>query len=164
MTIQKTGIEPVLYAPVVLYIPERGKDRRTAAVPLCSTMIDDRPTWLPNERRFGLGFDEIQDLKRRPCGIGFASSFARIDWQNLINFGILPLTFVEPADYDRIDAGDRLRIGNLHRLGDHREGTVENLTRGTEFPVSHDLSPRQVDVVLAGGLTNWVRATHSHRQ
>jgi len=93
-----------------------------------------------------------------------ARSFARIHWQNLINFGILPLTFVEPADYDRIDAGDRVRIGNLHRLGDHREGTVENLTRGTEFPVSHDLSPRQVDVVLAGGLTNWVRATHSHRQ
>ena len=86
-----------------------------------------------------------------------ARSFARIHWQNLVNFGVLPFAFVDSADYDRIDAGDRLRIKGLERLADHRDWTVENVTRKMEFAVSHDLSERQAKVLVAGGLTNWVR-------
>jgi aconitate hydratase len=88
-----------------------------------------------------------------------ARSIARIHGQNLVNFGVLPLTFVDSRDYDRIDPGDRLRISDLRRVGDHRQWTVENLTRKTEFPVTHNLSPRQVKVLLAGGLINWVRTS-----
>ena len=62
-----------------------------------------------------------------------------------------------PADYDRVEQGDRLRIEGLKQLAKRRRWTVENLTRKTEFAVSHDLSARQVKVLLAGGLTNWVR-------
>jgi len=89
-----------------------------------------------------------------------ARSFARIHWQNLVNFGVLPFAFVDPADYDRVEQGDRLRIKNVDRLAEGRRWTVENLTRGTEFAVSHELSGRQVNVLLAGGLTNWVREAH----
>ena len=88
-----------------------------------------------------------------------ARSIARIHGQNLVNFGVLPLTFVDSRDYDRIHPGDRLRISDLRRVGDHRQWTVENLTRKTEFPVTHNLSPRQVKVLLAGGLINWVRTS-----
>ena len=84
-------------------------------------------------------------------------SFARIHWQNLVNFGVLPFAFQDAADYDRIEPGDRLRLTGLKRLGERRRLTVENVTRKMEFAVTHDLSPRQAKIVLAGGLTNWVR-------
>jgi aconitate hydratase len=73
------------------------------------------------------------------------------------NFGVLPLAFTDPADYDRLEQGDRLRITGLELLADHRRLTVKNLSRNTEFAVTHGLSERQVKVLLAGGLTNWVR-------
>jgi aconitate hydratase len=84
-------------------------------------------------------------------------SFARIHWQNLVNFGVLPFAFQDPADYDRVESGDRLRLTGLKRLGERRRLTVENVTRKMEFAVTHDLSARQAKIVLAGGLTNWVR-------
>lgn len=86
-----------------------------------------------------------------------AKSFARIHRQNLANFGVLPLTFLDPSDYDKVDRDDRLEFRRLHQLADSHELTVENKTRGDSFSVAHDLSPRQVDVVLAGGLIDWVR-------
>jgi aconitate hydratase len=91
-----------------------------------------------------------------------ARSIARIHGQNLVNFGVLPFTFVDSSDYDRINPGDRLRISDLRRLGDHRQSTVENLTQQAEFTVTHALSPRQVDVLLAGGLINWVRTSRKN--
>jgi aconitate hydratase len=91
-----------------------------------------------------------------------ARSIARIHGQNLVNFGVLPFTFVDSNDYDRINPGDRLRISDLRRLGDHRQSTVENLTQQAEFTVTHALSPRQVDVLLAGGLINWVRTSRKN--
>jgi aconitate hydratase len=93
-----------------------------------------------------------------------ARSFARIHWQNLINFGVLPFTFVDPGDYDRIEQGDRLRIDHLEQLADRRRWMVEDLTRGTEFAVSHDLSGRQAQILLAGGLTNWVRESRGRER
>lgn len=87
-----------------------------------------------------------------------AKSFARIHWQNLVNFGIVPLIFVDEADYDAIDGGDQLVIPNVReaiRAGS--ELVVKNATKGTEFKVRHDLSPRQVEIMLAGGLLNYTK-------
>jgi len=87
-----------------------------------------------------------------------ARSFARIHHANLANVGILPLTFVDPADADRIEQGDLLRIAGLgYALRSGRPLTVENVTKGWTFQVSADLSPRQVDVLLAGGMLNYIK-------
>jgi 3-isopropylmalate dehydratase small subunit len=85
-----------------------------------------------------------------------AVSFARIHQQNLITYGVLP---VDPADYERIEPGDRLLIDDIERrLGEGRDLEVENRTRGQVLRVSHGLSSRQVDLLLAGGVINWMRA------
>ncbi|UGQ11430.1 aconitate hydratase [Yinghuangia sp. ASG 101] len=84
-----------------------------------------------------------------------AKSFARIHWQNLANFGVLALEFADPADYDRIDQGDRLRVGDVRAaLADDAEPflTVHNATKGEDYRVAHRLSKRQRDAVLAGGV------------
>ena len=85
-------------------------------------------------------------------------SFARIHAQNLINFGVLPLTFVDPADYLEIQAGDVLRLVGVRRaLAEKHELRVENVTHKRSFQVTHSLSPRQVEFVLSGGLINWMK-------
>jgi aconitate hydratase len=87
-----------------------------------------------------------------------AKGFARIHSENLINFGVLPLTFVDPADYDGIQAGDVLRLAGLRRsLADGGELVVNNVTRGQNFQVRHFMSPRQVQFLLRGGLINWMK-------
>jgi aconitate hydratase len=86
-------------------------------------------------------------------------SFARIHRANLVNFGILPLTFVNPADYDRIDQGDALEI--LDAAAALRSGadllTVNNATKGFTFQVKAGLTRRQADIILAGGMLNYTR-------
>ncbi len=87
-----------------------------------------------------------------------AKSFARIHEANLINFGILPLTFINEADYDALEQGDLWEIRQVREtLPQSDTLTVHNLTKGTTFQVRHRLTPRQVQIVLAGGLLNWVR-------
>lgn len=86
-----------------------------------------------------------------------ARSFARIHWQNLVNFGVLPLTFTNPEDYDRVQPGDRLHLIRLHAIGKGPELQVSDHTQKFKFAVRHGLSKRQIDVLLAGGLVNWVR-------
>jgi len=87
-----------------------------------------------------------------------AKGFARIHAQNLMNFGVLPLTFIDLADYDAIQAGDVLRLADLRRVlvagGDL---LVENVTRQHPFQVRHSMSPRQVQFLLSGGLINWMK-------
>ncbi len=90
-----------------------------------------------------------------------AKSFARIHWQNLINFGILPLTFADPDDWARIEQGDRLALEGIRQaLLQGKPVRVENRTRQQHYALSHTLSPRQIEVVAAGGLINWVRQQH----
>ncbi len=86
-----------------------------------------------------------------------SQGFARIHWQNLVNFGVLPLTLEDPSEYDRIAQGDQLQLRNLTRQ--IREGTVvvENTTSNRRVACRHDLSDRQIDFMLAGGLINWLR-------
>ncbi|MQA59951.1 MAG: aconitate hydratase [Actinophytocola sp.] len=81
-----------------------------------------------------------------------AKSFARIHWQNLINFGILPLEFDNPDDHDRIEPGATLVLEDLRdtlQRGDTVE--VRNADNGESYPLRHRMSARQVDAVLAGG-------------
>lgn len=87
-----------------------------------------------------------------------AKSFARIHWQNLINFGVLPLCFDDPTAYDRLESGDHLRISGLHsQIRESHLIEVECSDNALTFAARHDLSARQVEVVFAGGLINWVR-------
>lgn len=85
-------------------------------------------------------------------------SFARIHRANLVNFGILPLTFVHESDYDKISAGDCLVLPNIREgLNSGNTLKVVNTTTGQEITVAHDLSRRQIEIILAGGLLNYTR-------
>lgn len=87
-----------------------------------------------------------------------AKSFARIHAQNLVNFGVLPLRFAHPEDHDGVAQGDVLVLRGVRRaIAAGREVRVENRRTGRTFIAVHDLSPRQVDVLLAGGLIPWIR-------
>jgi aconitate hydratase len=91
--------------------------------------------------------------------IVLVKSFARIHRQNLINYGVLPLIFENPADYDRLKQDDVLTIRNLRQALENG-GVVRLEVQGpgsTSISARHDLTPRQVDIVLAGGLINWRR-------
>lgn len=81
-------------------------------------------------------------------------SFARIHRANLVNFGILPLTFKNMEDYDKIDQDDDLRIDLSDLSG---ELTLEVKNKGIEIPVEHDLSPREIDVIKQGGTLIYTR-------
>jgi len=85
-----------------------------------------------------------------------ATSFARIHKANLINFGIMPLE-IDRGDYEALQQGDSLRIERVREgLG---EGvlTVQNVTQGTQFEARLPLSERQQEVLLAGGMLNYVK-------
>jgi aconitate hydratase len=87
-----------------------------------------------------------------------AKSFARIHWQNLVNFGILPLTFVDPADWEKINQNDVLILSDLReaiRYGKQVE--VLNKTKSETYVTEHVMTARQVDMVLAGSLINMMR-------
>ena len=84
-----------------------------------------------------------------------AKSFERIHTANLINFGILPLTFVSENDYDAIDQGDELEIPGIRKaIEEEINPLVKNKTKGRTFEVRFALSPRQKQIVLAGGVLN----------
>ncbi len=86
-----------------------------------------------------------------------AKSFARIHRANLINFGIIPLTFQNEADYDMIDEMDELVIENLHQLKEDQAIQVENKTKHISFLVDHHLTQRDIDTILTGGTLNFIR-------
>ena len=87
-------------------------------------------------------------------------SFARIHMANLINAGIIPLTFANEADYDRINQTDELKMTNLHNsIINADELTITNVTKGFDFKVKLDLSLRQREMLKAGGLLNYTRET-----
>ena len=90
-----------------------------------------------------------------------AKSFARIHRQNLINFGILPLTFIDPGDWDAIEQNDILTIESARdTIQKGRRLTVLNKTKSRSFEVEHDMSPRQVKMMLLGGMINLFRERH----
>lgn len=85
-------------------------------------------------------------------------SFARIHLANLINFGILPVTFSNPADYDSISQGDILEMLNFKEAVQSSETLeVENKKKGKKFNLRISLTPRQREIIIAGGLLNYTR-------
>ncbi len=90
-------------------------------------------------------------------------SFARIHVANLINAGIVPLTFENEADYDRISLGDSLCLPNIREKLVNGEAIVlENKTTGETIPLCGGFSKRQVDMLLAGGLLDYTREQNNH--
>ncbi|ADD01751.1 aconitate hydratase [Thermoanaerobacter italicus Ab9] len=88
-----------------------------------------------------------------------AKSFARIHKANLINSGILPLTFVDEKDYDNIEVGDVLKIENaVEQVKRGGRITVKNQTKGTTFEVDLEVSDRNREVLIAGGMINYVKS------
>ena len=90
-----------------------------------------------------------------------AKSFARIHRMNLVNFGILPVIFSDPALYDRLELNDVVVLENAR---EQLAGSVNDRTlilkvpkKKLTFNVTHNLFPRMIEVILAGGLTNWTR-------
>ncbi|MBI5001294.1 MAG: aconitate hydratase [Euryarchaeota archaeon] len=87
-----------------------------------------------------------------------AKSFERIHSANLINFGILPLTFANEADYEKVAQGDELEIPNVREiLAKKGKMAVRNKTKNLEFEVKYEFSDRQVDIILAGGMLSMLK-------
>jgi aconitate hydratase len=88
-----------------------------------------------------------------------AKSFERIHAANLINFGILPLTFANEADYDAIGVNDTIEIGGIKAaLVKGTDLTFKDATSGKTTTLKYSLSTRQRDILLAGGMLNYTRA------
>ena len=90
-----------------------------------------------------------------------AKSFARIHRMNLVNFGILPVIFSDPSTYDQLELNDVVVMENAR---EQLAGSVSDRTlvvsvprKKLKFIVTHNLFPRMIEVILAGGLTNWTR-------
>ena len=125
----------------------------------------DRGSFVVGGENYGQGSSrEHAALAPRYLGVKvvLAKSFARIHWQNLINFGILPLQLVHPEDWEKIDQEDVLVLRDVRAA--LRKGNtvkVENQTKGQSYDTTHTMSRRQADIVLRGGLINAARENHT---
>jgi aconitate hydratase len=87
-----------------------------------------------------------------------AKSYARIHESNLVNFGIVPLRFLKGADYDSVEQGDELEMPDLRAaLSAGQPAVVRNRTKKVEYKLAPKLSPRQVEMLLSGGLANYLK-------
>ncbi len=85
-------------------------------------------------------------------------SFARIHCANLVNAGIIPFTFKNEADYDKISVNDDLCLANIREaIANGSEVTLKNITTGEEYALDYQLSERQRDIILAGSLLDYTR-------
>ena len=85
-------------------------------------------------------------------------SFARIHAANLVNAGIIPFNFVNEADYDKIDVYDELELPNVRTaIAGGKPVEMVNKTKNESYELTYDLSARQRDMILAGGLLNYTR-------
>ncbi len=90
--------------------------------------------------------------------VALVKDFARIHWQNLVNFGILPLIFADETDYDSLNEGDVLVLSDIRsKVQAGNSFTIEVKGTNQEFEVSHTLSKRQIGIMLHGGIINWVK-------
>jgi aconitate hydratase len=87
-----------------------------------------------------------------------AKSYARLGWQNLVNFGIIPFEFANAEDYGSIDQYDIIQMENLkENLMEGKLQTAVNETKNITYELTHNLSERQVQVILAGGVINYLK-------
>ncbi|NOW06943.1 aconitate hydratase [Clostridium beijerinckii] len=87
-----------------------------------------------------------------------AKSFARIHKANLINNGIVPMEFKNEADYDKIELTDDLKMEDIQTALESGTVKVKNLTKGTEFEATVDLTEKEIAVIKEGGRLNYVKA------
>ncbi|MBR6472171.1 MAG: aconitate hydratase [Firmicutes bacterium] len=85
-----------------------------------------------------------------------AKSFARIHVANLINAGIMPLTFKDPAAYDMLDQGDALMLSDIYEGMDTGSIILRDITKGTECELNVNFTDRQKAILKAGGLLKYV--------
>ncbi|MFC4556890.1 aconitate hydratase [Virgibacillus kekensis] len=90
--------------------------------------------------------------------VALAKDFARIHWQNLVNFGVIPLTFTNEKDYEELEDGEVLKFTDLRaQLKEGNELTIELAGSGGTINAAHSLSKRQKEIILEGGLINWIK-------
>lgn len=90
-----------------------------------------------------------------------ARSIARIHWENLVNYGVVPLTFADPDDLSGIAEDHVLEVQDLPgQLRHGRTVDMTDLTTGRGISAEHELSGRQVEVVIAGGIIRHLRGGH----
>src|SRR5699024_7502697 len=90
--------------------------------------------------------------------VALVKDFARIHWQNLANFGILPLTFVNEEDYDLLESGDVLELDNMKKhVQESNPFKIKIKDKNKEIEVTHALSERQKEIMLTGGIINRVK-------
>ncbi len=85
--------------------------------------------------------------------------FARIHKANLVNFGILPLVFANPKDYDAIEQGNTVSISGIKQAIAQGQTDISVLVDGQEVKTRLDISDRQRKILLAGGILNQARTT-----
>ena len=89
-----------------------------------------------------------------------AKSFARIHRKNLINYGVLPLTFDDLSVYDKLQNGDVIVLTLIRKqFGENDKLEVHVPKKDLAFTANHNLTPHMVEILLSGGLTNWVRVS-----
>lgn len=87
-----------------------------------------------------------------------AKSFARIHYDNLINLGLLPLTFSDCSNYEKIDIGDELILEDLkEKIINGKQIVITNVTKEIMIPVNITLTDREKEIILAGGLLNYTK-------
>ena len=90
--------------------------------------------------------------------VALVKDFARIHWQNLVNFGVLPLTFADPESYELLEHGDVLQFTDLrNNIQTASEFSVRIKGKDEEIRVKHGLSERQKEIMFKGGIINWVK-------
>jgi len=91
-----------------------------------------------------------------------AKSFARIHWQNLCNFGILPLSFIDEREYDLIDRDDVLEVASVdEQIQNGNKVTVMNKTKDRTFQTEHMMTQRQVQMILDGSVIQMGRSSYA---
>ncbi|MCA0985323.1 aconitate hydratase [Halobacillus yeomjeoni] len=90
--------------------------------------------------------------------VAVVTDFARIHWQNLANFGVLPLTFVNESDLNDLEQGDVLVFSGLRdKIKQSNQIEVEVKGKDKTLKLEHALSERQIEIMQMGGLINWVK-------
>jgi len=89
--------------------------------------------------------------------VKLVKSFARIHKANLINFGIVPLTFANPDDYERVEQGGEVVIPGIRAALLDGSTSVTVQINNVPLTAMIDLSPRHREILAAGGLLNWAR-------
>lgn len=83
-------------------------------------------------------------------------SFARIHLANLINFGIIPLTFADPLDYDKIKLGDKIEFSDIKNIIKNNKELIIKID-GKNIKLNYNFTDRQKEIIFAGGLLNWIK-------